>query len=348
MRFILVLLLGLILGTAVSFGAGITPAVTIPGAIALSFIPQPQGVSLMAVQKEIWTDYIIKNLFKNNKFLQYAFDESQYVLNGKVVHIPQAGAPSNVKRNRQTLPATITQRSDVDITYPLDEFTTDPRFIPDADKVELSYDKIASVLEEDMANLGEIIAEWMLYKWRPEGSQIIRTTGNAVPAHVGIATGNRKAFTIDDLKKAKLMFNKQNIPLGDRYAVIDSDMMSQLTASLSATDYKDFSREYDAKTGTVGKLESFLLIERSTVLVANNASTPQILSPLDNIPTTGNGVVLCYHKTAVAKALGDTKMFDNVDDPTYYGDIYSFLQRMGGRKRRKDLKGVVGIVQDHA
>ena len=117
-------------GTAFGAPAGIA-------ALALSLIPQPQGVLKVGITPDIWTNYIVENIFKNNEFLLQSIDESQYVLCGGVVHIPQAGAASGVKRNRTLLPATITRRSDTDVTYALDEFTTDPRFIPEADKVEL-------------------------------------------------------------------------------------------------------------------------------------------------------------------------------------------------------------------
>ena len=89
----------------------------------------------MAIQKEIWTNYIMGNLFKNNEFLNYAYNADQYVLAGKVVHIPQAGAKPGTQRNRTQLPASVTQRTDVDITYAIDEFTSDPILIPNADKI---------------------------------------------------------------------------------------------------------------------------------------------------------------------------------------------------------------------
>ena len=48
----------------------------------------------MAVTPEIWTKDIEGNLFKDNEFLLKSIDESQYVVGGTVVHIPQAGSPS--------------------------------------------------------------------------------------------------------------------------------------------------------------------------------------------------------------------------------------------------------------
>ncbi len=73
----------------------------------------------MAIQKEIWQDHIEGNLFKNNEFLLASTDVGQYVLQGKVVHIPQAGALPTVVKNRTVIPATVVQRTDTDITYTL-------------------------------------------------------------------------------------------------------------------------------------------------------------------------------------------------------------------------------------
>jgi len=124
----------------------------------------------MAIQKEIWTRHIQENLFKENDFLNYAFNADQYVIQGKVVHIPNAGNAPTVVKNRSSLPATVTQRTDIDITYAIDEFTTDPILIPNADTVELSYDKLSNVLSEHESALRQLTGDWMLYNWRAENS----------------------------------------------------------------------------------------------------------------------------------------------------------------------------------
>jgi hypothetical protein len=47
----------------------------------------------------------------------------------------------------------------------------------------------------------------------------------------------------------------------------------------------------------------------------------------------------------VERAIGTVNFFERIADPTYYGDIYSYLLRAGGRIRRNDSKGVAVIVQ---
>jgi hypothetical protein len=43
--------------------------------------------------------------------------------------------------------------------------------------------------------------------------------------------------------------------------------------------------------------------------------------------------------------MGDTKLFQDMDNPLYYGDIHSGLVKMGGRCRREDWKGIGLVVQ---
>jgi hypothetical protein len=60
---------------------------------------------------------------------------------------------------------------------------------------------------------------------------------------------------------------------------------------------------------------------------------------------TDNAAVLCWQKNSVERALGMVDFFEDLGNPTYYGDIYSALVRVGGRIRRSDGKGILAIVQ---
>jgi hypothetical protein len=301
----------------------------------------------MGIQREIWQDHIEGNLFKNNEFLLASTDASQYVLQGKIVHIPQAGAVATVVKNRASVPATIVQRTDTDITYVLDEFTTDPLLIPNAETFELSYSKRESILSEYEASLRETIADNLLIEWSPSASTgtIIRTTGTSTTTHLPDTTGNRKKFTVNDLKYAQLQMNKQNVPMEGRYALISADMFQQLTDDMSATQYRDFSAAYDVKDGILGRLFGFNIMMRGSVVSYDNTSVPVIKAYGATEDIDDNDGVLCWQVNAVERAIGQVSFFERVGDPTYYGDIYSVGVRMGGRKRRGDAKGVVAIVQ---
>ncbi|MBR3647608.1 MAG: hypothetical protein IKO62_04790 [Bacteroidales bacterium] len=366
LRFIFGLLMALVVSCFV--GAATAPAVGAATFVAANLVHIPEGSMGMAVTPEIWTDYIIGNLFKNNEFLLKSVDESQYVIGGTVVHIPQAGAPSKVKRNRTSLPATITRRKDVDITYALDEFTTDPRFIPYADTVELTYDKMESCMTEDMMYLHQLTAEAMLYNWRP--TYFIKATGTKNVNNTIHGSNLRTGVTVEDFAKAKTIFNKWGIPKEDRQVILNTEMYEQLCSDIRSSQNENLSAIYDNVTGELRKLEGFTILQRATTLMASNSTLTAVTGTkyfkwtstdltysvedyedIENGDKQAGTSDCCYglfwHPTCVARAMGSTQMFANEGDPTYYGDIYSFLQRLGGRARRGDGKGVLGLIQEY-
>lgn len=340
----LLFMLTLVVGLTVSEITDFNPFAVTGGLLALSFIPMPAGVLRAGINPEIWQNFIAENIFKGMEFVGNAYNADQYVTAGRIVHIPQAGMISGAKRNRTNLPAAITKRSDTDIVYALDEFTTDPTLISNAEKIELSYDKMANVLSDHLLYLRQLIGDWIPYKWSP-AVNITRTTGGLTAAHLDSATGNRKLLTVADFRAAKTLMNKQMVSKEGRYALIDSNMLDQLVGAMSITDARDFSRTYDPNSGTIGMLEGFNLTERATVVKYNNAGTPVVKDPDAANAATDNGTVLCWQQNAVEKAEGSIEFFERTNDPQFYGDVYSALVRLGGRVRRSDEKGIVAIVQ---
>ncbi len=346
---------------AITFMLGVmaSPAIGIAGitggalAVAVSVMPRPSGIVQMALTVDIWQEYIAKNIYRQADWIKYSFNADQYVLAGKVVHIPQAGTGVGGKRNRKSLPATIKMRKDTDVTYALDEFSLDPMLIKNAETVELSYDKLDSVMGEQMDFLSEKVGDWFAYLWAAKNN-VIRTSGSNIAAHLDGATGNRKSLTVADIRAAKKYLNKQETLKTERYGLLDSDMMDQLSADLSVTNKRDFSLLYDGKEGKIIKLEGFTLIERSVVATYDNTATPVLQLPFDDDLVarpglaTDNAGAIFWQKNAVEKAEGDVKEFYNEADATYYGDIFSALKRLGGRIRRADEKGVVSIIQSAA
>lgn len=336
----------LISGGFAAFGSmhGFNPFLIGALVFASSFVPKPAGV-FEGINVEIWRNFIVENLFRNNRFIEKSVDASDNVLNGSVVHIPNAGNPSNVERNRQNLPAKIQRRQDTDVTYVLDEFTTDPITIQDAEQAELSYNKLESVMSNDMASLRQLIAEWMLYNWRFEGAdQKIMTTGTSVTSYLSGTTGNRKKLTIENFEEGQAVMDEQNVPEENRFAMLDARMYQQLINQLSPGDYKDFSRYLDVEKGIVGELFGFQIMKRSKALRTNSSNV--VKEPDASAASGDKAAALLWQQTMVEKALGSIEAFEDLKNPTMYGDIYSFMARAGGRKRRGDNKGVLGIIQD--
>lgn len=295
----------------------------------------------MAVNKELWQPVIIEALLKSNAFLGMMKNADEYVVGGAVVHIPQSGGPSTVVKNRTSLPATVTKRTDTDIVYPLDEYTTDPKLVSNIEKVELSYDKMASIVAEDTAGLMELVGDNILYdvsKNVPAASKIA-TTGALAAASAPSATGNRRIITAADIRKARTLLNGQNVPKENRVMVVTSEMLDQLMSD-SDLAYA-FQRVVDVAEGTLPKLYGFQLVERSSALIVDNAQALKAVGTA--AAATDAEAAVFFQKDQVERALGDKQIFSQEKAPTYYGDIVSFLVRAGSRNRRADNKGY-GII----
>jgi hypothetical protein len=293
----------------------------------------------MAVNVELWHPLVKEKLFKSNAFLDTMRNADEYVVGGRIVHIPQSGGPSGVEKNRTVLPGTVVKRNDTDITYPLHEYTTNPRLIDNVDQVELSYDKMSSIVNEDTAEMMEVAGNNILYDVAKDciaGSKIA-TTGTAAASHIG--SGNRKILTEADLRAAKKLLNKQNVPMEDRYLVVDSDMLDQLMSDNNLR--YAFQQTVNLREGQLPRLFGFQIIERSTVLTVSSSQV--IKAPGTAEATDDAAAALFYHRNMLERALGDIMIFDKQDDPTYYGDIISFLMRAGARANRADNVGY-GII----
>lgn len=312
------------------------------------------------VPQELWNDYIVEKLRRTNPHFTLCHDESQHVKGGAVVYIPQAGADPGITKNRNQFPATPAKRKDTVILYALDDFSTDPTQMPWAESMELSYDKTDSVLGSHTGALSERLGDEMLYNWvrgfKPVSgggtvaeylpvSRQIGTTGalTAVNTDDG-QTGQRKSLTYKELQKAQARMNKDGVPKLGRYAMLESNMLQEFIDSLSSNQMAAFQAAADLKNGVVGTFAGFAILERSTVLSFKNANNEPIM-PGEALGGDDNLACLLWQKDSVTKALGDIVLFQNLNDPTYYGDIYSGIVKAGGRCRREDWKGVLAIVQ---
>ena len=300
----------------------------------------------MAVQKEIWQRDIVEGLFADNSFLSRAVNDDMYVNEGKRVHIPNAGAPSGVSLNRDSLPATVYKRTDTDVNYDLDELTTNPILIPYADMVELSYNKRNSVIDQDRKELIFKAAEALLAKWLPAAANRVQTTGMGVPAWTPSATGLRKALRPADVAALQLRMNADNVPIEGRVLLLDANMYQQLLDGMTQTQAIGFFQAADIKRGVMGMLYGFEVMVRSTVYRFAADGTLKAYGAAGAATDLAGG--LAWQRDSVSRALGEVIMFDQIDNPVYYGDVYSFLVRVGGAIRRYDKKGVYAIVTDTA
>jgi hypothetical protein len=357
-------------GSALHFSPVASMLVACLALVALFAAPSrahDPNTMVMGIEKEIWEDRIEENLFDDNEFLMCSVDDSQYA-SVLTVHIPNAGATPNVEVNRAKGGASVdkTQRTDREVTYEIDELTTDPFLITDAEEKQLSYSKVDSELYDHRSILTDKLASRMLNAWAPTGAalladgvttnnNILRSTGipnndeNAVPvvavAYLTGATGNRLRFGLYDIRQAKKLMDKQKVAKTGRHILLSADAYDQIVGDLVATKYRDSMTQFDTATGELSAIMGFKVHTRASTVAYNNANTPVVKAWEAAAAATDNDAILCWHERSVSRAVGDIKVYETLGSADDYGDVYSALVRAGGSKRRTTEVGVVAIVQ---
>jgi hypothetical protein len=96
--------------------------------------------------------------------------------------------------------------------------------------------------------------------------------------------------------------------------------------------------------GWVGRIFGFDVLTR-TYVTSHTTSTYAIKDPEAATATTDLAGGLVFHRDMVRRANGDISVFLDVDNPAYYGTIFSAAVRFGALAARNDQKGIVSIVE---
>lgn len=299
----------------------------------------------MAIQKELWSPVISENLFRGIEAIRMAATDDIIHVAAKTIHLPSAGSLGSVTVGNTTYPVAVTERTDQEVTYDLTNFEIGPVRVGWADKLQLSYDKLGSVVNDFMGNLSErIAAKLTLDMYHYTAGNYVVTTGADVAGHATGATGNRKSLIGANIRSAAELMTKQKVPINDRYILLDYAMFWQLVSDLSYGTYRA-----DVVINPAGfnqltiPLYGFTIIEMPFVGYA--ASTGAVRAYGNAGATTDLAFGLAIQKSCASYAFTDLQMFDGTDKPEYFGDIISASIYGGAKYRRYDKKGVIPIIQ---
>lgn len=300
----------------------------------------------MSQSKKIaFSKVVDEALFPDDAFYANAVDDSAFVQGDKVVY-PVSGDAPEVVENPAVFPLIANGRLDTTNEYYLNLFATLPSRIATDEKTLLNYDKLASMTKQHQNVLNRKIAERFLKIWFPVGdsTKIKRTTGSAGVSNGPVgSTGNRKLTKANDLIDMATLMNGMDIPLENRFCLLDSQMYGELMLD---DDFKSYTKTGNvgvAEKGVVAMYAGFKIYVRSRAGIYNTglSATKEFGAA---IASTDNRASLFWHKDYVTKAKGGVETFMDEKNPSYLGDIINFSVRSGGRVRA-DLLGVAALVQ---
>ncbi len=302
----------------------------------------------MAIQKEIWAADIAENIFPSDSFVENSKDETMYC-DGKRVTRANAGAKPTVVENRGSVPSVAVSRVDIATSYDLYEYTSDPTVIRDIEEIETTYNKRQDVLKDHYKAIQLMATMRCAYEWgATTSSNIIRTSGAAAPAKLPGTTGSRKKVTLQDFWDLKTYFDDLDIEEKNRFVLFPAYMYNQFVLD-NRTELLSWDKTGKASynDGNLKNLAGFNIYTRgkNNLVRYDNSATPARLPVTMATAATSNAAILAWHKDHVARARGDVKVYEKIDDPQYYGSIFSAMARAGGQKVYANELGVAAIVE---
>lgn len=288
---------------------------------------------MSTLNKQIWTDQIMKGFYPQPSFLNYARNFSELADND-VINMADAGFDPDVLINNTTYPIVIKQRTDTPLSFELDLFETENTLVRNPEAVELAYDKMESVLYGHRMSLQNKTALKAAHAFAPnQDSQftpIVKTTGD----------DNGEGFKrvkVEDILKLKRKFDLMDIPVDKRFLVLDP----RHTEDLILFDLKAFKDITDFVNGVPKRFAGFNVLEFTKNPVYDN--TTGIKKPFSAI-ATANDVFssFAFSGDEVMKADGTMNMYERLNDPELRGTIVGFDKRFIALPIRN--KGIGAIV----
>lgn len=288
----------------------------------------------MALNKEVWVSQILEGFYPDDSFLKPVLDFSALVENNKL-HIAAAGIDPQVLINNTTYPIKVVGREDTDNEIELHKFESENTIVRRPDAIEYSYDKLESVIRQHRATLRKAVSVKAAHAFAPAED----TTDTPVLTTTGETVGKRKRLCLDDILTLKERFDDAQIPLEDRYIILQSKHVSDLLREdvnlfKDITDIRDGQPFRFAGFGFYAfpQMPAYRLTDGKLKKVAFGEETQE----------TDLFASVAFYAKEVMKADGEIYMYYTEDDPKERGTIVGFDKRFVALPVRG--KGVGAIV----
>lgn len=274
---------------------------------------------MAGLNKEIWLEQLIEPTYAEASFMDFAQDMTMHVENN-TINLAEAGLDPDVLVNNTTYPIAMVERVDNPLAIPLDRFDTVNTVVRAAERAELSYDKVESVIKGHRRSLRIQSLKRAAHAYAPQTTSTFTPTidcsGPVRP------DTSRKRMTLADLSAMKTKMTL--LEGGGKFIAV---LHPYHLADLKAED-SNFNKNYvDYAGGTiVSKLENFLIIEYPSTPVYTSAGVKKAYGAIA-VPATDCYSSFCFMEDEVMKADGEADMFSRLNDPEARGDIIGFNKR---------------------
>lgn len=286
----------------------------------------------MALNKEVWISQLAENFYPNSSFLSKVTDLSAFVENNRI-HMGIAGIDPKVRINDKTYPIKDTTREDGEAEFVLDTFETENTLIRHIEEVELSYNKLESVIKQHRFTLQTAVATKAIHAYAPNANTldtpVLMTTGEVV--------NGRKRLTFDDILTLKEAFDVALVPADKRYIVLHPSHVTDLLRE----DMQLFKNLTEIKNGEPAKFAGFGFYSFPYMPTYYGSEKREF-----SAEKTANFASVAFQADEVMKSDGDMMMFSQLNDVHERASIIGFEKRFVALPIRN--KGIGAIVSASA
>lgn len=286
----------------------------------------------MALQKEIWLEQLMNNFYPETSFLNFAVDFSAFVEYDKL-NMAEVGVDPEVLINNNTYPIDVKNREDKPLSISLDLYETENTLIREPEAVELSYNKLESVIYGHRQALQTMAGMKAAHAFTPikdtQFTPIIETTGD-------ISEGFKRLVP-ENILKLKRRFDELDINPENRNLVLCPAHLEDLILY----DLKAFKDLTEWKDGKPSRFAGFNILQ-FTKTPTFNSNTKQKKSFGAVKENTDTYCSFAFASDEVMKADGEVKMYITEHDPKQRATIIGFDKRFVALPIRN--KGIGAII----
>ena len=300
----------------------------------------------MANEVTVFTPMFEDALFQTFDPIRVFAKEDSVESGAKTVSIPVSGGLSfsDITASAHTYPRDPSTRSDTETTYDLTRIEVNPFRVGHWDEFVTKANLRESVFNEVAGVLGEYAMRIILKEmWTTTATYDYVTTGTDTYTNRHGET-TCKNLTIDDVSKVAKMLDLQGVPRdGNRYLVLDPDMMTGFILGLAAIGYEDTATQA-FRTGALPMIHGFNIVQLYQVNHVS-ASNTAVQAPGTASQATHLNAGLALHKNFVGFAATGVHLHLTEDSPENYGAVISGSFYAGGSYRRETPIGCITVYE---
>lgn len=286
----------------------------------------------MSLQKQIWTDQIMKNYYPEASFLSYAKDFTENV-NYDIINMADCGFDPEVLVNNTTYPIAIATRDDTPLSFELDLFETVNTKVSNPEAMEYAYNKMESVIYSHRMALQAKTGAKAAHAYSPDGdtanTPIIETTG-------GDNGDGFKRMLVSDVLKLKRKYDTLKIPVDKRFLVLEPRHLEDLIVE----DLKAFKDITDIVNGKPKRFAGFNILEYGENATYN--ATTKVKKAFGAISAgTDTYSSFAFSSDEVMKADGTVQVYMRENDPELRATVIGFDKRFVALPIRNKAIGAI-------